>query len=427
MSTLIPEPQWATGASAVIETPNSDKIQAGWLEREVPPARFVNWLANNAGAWIGNFASMSGRYASLDAFAFYAEDDEYGFVQAGYSTPPWLRLAQNNVGSGINVVDHGGIYIDPTITPSDPGMSQRWGLAVVNTGATPEVRIIDPFGTTGATLTLSSTPTTILAARTNGTQIAVAYDSTLEVFGFVDPTTAPTSVYTFSHGATLTDVDIDRSRVYICGASGTGSFTHRALPLDSATPTWGADHGATVNSIRTDGRQVYIGGNAGTSSFNVAAYGASDGVLAWGSTAPGSIPGAEFMATDGQFLWVADSSDLYRLETVGGTTVATISATVTAVALTPRHVFLGDAAGNVTYIQRQDGFSTAAAAINAVSVGARVRSITANGTEILVGHDTSGGVTMTSYGDPEVKPKMYRKRGTDSFQPYTRAYFPVSI
>ena len=81
-------PDWATGGGAVVVQPDSDKQAAGWVDSELPPAGFMNWLQNENSLWL-RYLDAVGNAAFFGTGADGAANFNGGAVAGCSGTGPY--------------------------------------------------------------------------------------------------------------------------------------------------------------------------------------------------------------------------------------------------------------------------------------------------------------------------------------------------
>ena len=430
MSDLYPNPEWATAAAAGdLTSPTDEKRAKGWLFLDEPPYQTFNAMFNAWGEWANNHASYGAHYVDMLALARFMGEGEVGELMPAYSGvaptfgPPFSALDEVSLGATaqtIRALAIGGLYVDPAATRDDSADSVLWGAAVVDRSTTDTVEILEHLaGSILATLTFSNTVTSITNVATNGRYVAVVHDDFVELFDCADPR-SPSSVMDYDHGAALAAVAIDQDRLYIAGASGTGSATVRSFPLDgTATPLVSYNHGATVNGLAVDGSSVYIGGNAGTGSAIVRKL-TRDLVAVWSNPSAAVVANASHFTTDGTELF--SGGEVIELG-AGGVAGSLGAGTPTGTGLGPEFAFF--VGGDEALFTRRG--AQYAAAANAIDVGGTARVIASWGDRVWVGHDDAGtGNVLTILAMPSARPRRFRRAAeSDTFIPYARAVYPV--
>lgn len=262
----VPLPDWATDPGAEIETPDGNQRQNGWAFKQPVPHEWMNWFWNAVYLWLDHFSQSASRFEALeDAVDTLDVGDTCVINEHDAATFPGEQLI--GIASGAN-------------TWSSADVS---GLSVVyaDLGGSFDINVVDRADLTTAIPASALTPPPGPATRviTDGKFVAVAAGNLVYLY---DHDVGGAALWSYDHGATVNDICMDGTHVYLAGDAGTGTHHARAIILEggsAGTSAWDYDHGASLESCATDGRRVFVGGAASShgSASTVRALIASNG------------------------------------------------------------------------------------------------------------------------------------------------------
>lgn len=404
MSTLFPQPRWATGAGASVVLPNDATRDQGWSAGEFPPAEFMNALQRDAGRWIGNISSGFGVYTTLDSFIADAEEGDQGVVRSyNAGNQPLQEVAAINGPAGADLVsvDGDGSILVCTWSNNTADVRTRSGVLL-------------------RSLALPGAVTGIGRIVTNGEYSALIFGTRVHINTVADGA----QIGTFDHAGALTDVAIDGTNAYIVGAAGTGGFQARAVNLAGVSSAWGYIHGASLNSVTTDGVRVYIGGNV-SGGNHIRALTVAAGAVEWSLAA--DVPeGGQHMDTDGEFIWAKTDTTLRKISTKFGEQLESIAVSGTDVKiihLCGRYLFLRNA-NNISYLDLKAGQSTTLA--TCIQHGAVPTGLYCDGDRIYAGGVNTSSVSLRVHLLPQLRDQMFKRTlSSNAFQPHRGLAYPV--
>jgi len=343
-------PNWANGGSAVrTPPPSASKQLTGWLFKEPVPFNFLNWWWYSAWTWLTHFATSSSKRLSLhDAVENMAVGDtvivdEYdadhfrgeqliGIASGGAS---WLHVDVS--GDGVFYFDSTG----PLIGVKRSDLTTQYATAPYAAPTAAVARVLCD----GEHL-----------AITNGTEIKL-YDA--QAGGAV--------LWTYDHGATVNDIAMDGTHVYLVGDT-SGGIELRAISIATGLAVWSYDHDGNLEAVATNGRQVFISGAAsahgsgahmraviaatGADLANEGGLGLDASGMSWDVVDANRPAHAQGLATDGSGLLVCGlSAGAQRVQTrsvVDGSSIATGFTTASAiprVTIDDRGIYATDTTG----------------------------------------------------------------------------------
>lgn len=298
--------EWASSGSTT--APSSTRTANGWVGGDVPPAEQVNYLYNLWSSWLVYLAG-AGRHTALGDAATELDVGETAIVDEydGNSRPG------SSIANGASGVSSQPIFM----------LSTGRYLIVAQTATIGTILVAynrDDITASPTTISTSYAIAAITALASNGDQLVVAAGDEIEAF------TVGTwaSLWTYDHGAQVADVAIDGTRVYLGGASGTGSRRVRAIGISDGVADWSIDHGADVTHVEvTQGRCIIAGAPSSyASNSNLRAIDKETGNDATGECAGASTDTTGLawnrlisndvtaMATDGLRLYVGYDSTI---------------------------------------------------------------------------------------------------------------------
>lgn len=379
---------WAQSADpGDISVPSSGLRSAGYQFEDILTHGEFNAILRDALQWVRHTA---GTAMSFDSFA------------AAYTSG---RL---EIGDVVTIKDEGypfELIDEPPATTGDVVDIAGNGLYVVVLRDTGNATVYYEDGTQ-VTPAFSVGGASVLRLACGSTGFAVIDGSSVKFFLY----TGGTAVWTYAHGATLSDVAIDADQVYIVGVSGTsadGTGTHRAIETSTGLEVWTQAHGATLTAVCATGDYVIIGGNAGTGAYTLRRLDRSTGVSEYdGSIAVPSGGGA--LRTDGYLLYIMASTGIFigNLELLASTTAVTgtTSATGSAgVGLQIDHAlrYSRPNSNTNTVLAEQKGNTVAqqrSIILPRASDVPVIRAIYSNGRRLWIGYDNvTGGYSLSVY------------------------------
>lgn len=265
----------------------------------------------------------------------------------------------------------------------------------------------------------SNPVTNVTKAVTNGTHVAIIHDNRIEVF---DRDTG-TAIWSWDHGAVLTDVTIDNARVYACGATNGVLQNVFGRALADGALEWSLAHDALLNSIATDGVSVVYGGNAAgvsaefSNGMHVVCVKATNGGFNWEITDE-TVPGGNRIATDGREVFIASSTVLKRRSMSNGAELGSDAvASIRCVGLDNEFVYAG--VSNTVYVARRDSNESA---VRMLTLG-NIDSICSDHVHVAVASTSR----MRTYQRLNNNVRMWRKsKDTDVHLPGARLAIPLS-
>lgn len=255
----IPVPNWADGGSAVkTPIPDASKRAVGWLFQDPPPFNFLNWFWNALFQWVFHLSLSSSKFDTLHAAVNALAVGDTAIVDE------W---------DGANFPGETLINVVTATVPQEVSVSGR-SVAYNDGGG---IKLVDRADLT-TDLNAAAFATTIAFNRviTDGVFVIIAGSGGVEAFDH-DAGGAP--LWTHVHGATVNDIAMDGTHVYLVGDSGTGAHHARALLLSTGAIVWSYDHDANLEAVATTGRQVFVAGAASghASGATMRALDAADG------------------------------------------------------------------------------------------------------------------------------------------------------
>lgn len=258
---------WASGAAAQdIADPGIALEESGYAFQQLVPNDELNYI-------LRSLSKRSPYFGSITELAQTLEAGLAGMVNA---YDPAKRIA-----------DEEWVVTGSAIPDSAAFDGRYFWVAGANLSEANKIGCYDPV--TGELVTSVGTdgwispPSETTAMFSDGVALFVACDDdTLYKYNAVDGSAYGGSWVDYDHGAAIESIYSEGSDgyVFIAGATGTGTYTHRALSWTTGTPAWSQNHGASVFSIISDGESVWIGGNVGTGTYTDRHLTRSTGVVA---------------------------------------------------------------------------------------------------------------------------------------------------
>lgn len=402
MSTKFDKPSWATGGAASISAPTAAKQALGFVSREKPGRGLVNWLFNRIGQGLANLIDGAITYDDLDDFISSAEPGDTGIVKA---TPDLAFRQLYTASQAVKSVDGDGEKLATIV-----------GTAFqLRTAATPT--------TVDATFTPTNAVTTARRALTNGTHVLIAHDQYIELF---DRDTQA-SLWTFDHGAAVTDIALDGQRAYLVGVT-SSSKTIRAINITTGSEQWSVDCDAGWNAIATDGKQVYAGGNGSSGGGDLSAgstfaiFNAALGTLVSEDNTAGTVANARAIATDGAVTLVCGTSKLAAYSATGGGLGETTD-TPDGVMLSTSHAVFW-ASGDVLIVERPFSVADGSLASPHYAAAGTVDDVYTDGARLWVA--CSGATSFKERVLPGRLTRLwYRSSGLEEFSPSRQLAYPL--
>jgi len=311
MTTIDSPFDWASNATAISADhaparPIDAQISQGYPEGEPVPAEEFNWALYMIGrglmmsfddlaAAVQGMTDGSGTPIEKSCLALEGDTDQ---------EPGSLAFAidEGSGNIGLASIDVDGEYVFYLVfdAATDPVAVLR---DLSNTAA-PSITYARSFIGTGQRIV------------SNGKYVAVAYGTFVEVFN------RATAVLVWSHNhlATVYDIAIDGTNLYLVGATSAG-IEAKAFTLAAGAAVWTYAHGSDLHSCATDGKRVFVSGLAApagslstlrclvASSANDAANEGGTALdatgTAWDAIQATTITAGQRMTTDGRSLWIA--------------------------------------------------------------------------------------------------------------------------
>lgn len=334
---------WAGSASDPsddIVEPSASKQAEGWEFNEPVPYGWLNWFWNLVTSWLRHLASSSSRFEALEnainASVSLAAGDTFILHEDDSDDVPGTLVDSNLFSSAaLGVV----VGLDCT-GASYVGIDLAGGASVTRDG----------------TLIADYTPTnagTPISVASDGDIVVIAYGQYVECY---DHDTGA-SQWVYDHGASVHDVAISPTQVYMVGEEST-SVAARAIDRAAGTSDWDYDHGNDLYSVAYAGRVILVGGLAsshgssatfrtieaanGKDAADEGGNGTSDyaGVLGVYDGTIGSFTGPKQIVTDGRLFAVrsdattADKTiEVYGLLGAGGAISNTVANEIVQLAM----------------------------------------------------------------------------------------------
>lgn len=300
--------EWASAVTAPKAEPPTSLKLAGWEPGiSVPSGEHVNWLF-----WAASqLADMNGglRYEDLAAAVL-------DFTTLAGAAIEGTFIVDEFDGDG-RPGDVVAVYNPPAAVVSVDVDSSRVYF-IQNGGGNGLSRSRD-FATAGSTFALPGGATASATSRivSNGATVAISHTQFVTAYS-----TDGTLLWTYDHGATIRDICITGTGVFLCGDLGTGNKHVRRIIIATGLASWSYRHATagSLKSIACNGRQVFVAGEpsdyaslatiralnaANGNDFNNEGGTAADAAnMAWDDVQVSYVRNNKCMACDGTSLWV---------------------------------------------------------------------------------------------------------------------------
>ncbi len=264
---------WASSAaSADINSPTPGQEASGYLYNQALPHDEFNYVLKNLTDWIGYLDDGRPRtFTDLYSLCSTLGDNQTGIVadidfarstdtpKKDYTLGPTAVETWDNRTYNPICTDGRYLYVALAVDQSE------WnGVSV-----TADTRMI---AVDISTWEIAWSVGRVAGGSANLDQTAIACDGANvflaqnhEIFKF-NTQGLQDSSWSFDHGGNVHCIFSDGVQVFMGGASGTDSKTHRVLNIISGSVINSGNHGASVHAVITDGEFVYIGGDKAPSS-----------------------------------------------------------------------------------------------------------------------------------------------------------------
>lgn len=253
--------------------------------------------------------------------------------------------------------------------------------------------------------------------------VAAIDGTSVELFSY-----AGTSLWSYNHSAVITDIAMDHTHLYLCGASGTnadGTGTHRAINLTTGLEVWTQAWGATLNTVHATGVSVLVGGNMGGGTY-AGEINRLTGVSIRNLTLPSAPVGKRTLVTDGLNFYAMCSGGLFRFSvSTGDYALSSSVAALGLLCVDDQFVYVREnsATSNVKVYPKTGVEAGRMVELRIQAGGTAVRALYSNGRRLLVGYDYLAGEVATLFATTG-KNKRFQRVADGNFKPMGMSISP---
>lgn len=256
-----PVPDWATDLigppPAVRAVPTASKRLLGWIFQDPPPFGFVNWFWGVTGDWLLHLSTSSSKFLTLH--------DAANTLAIGDTAIVDEHDGANFPGEDLITVALGAASSELAVS----------GRSVAYNDGAGSIKLVDRNDLTTDVNAAAFAPTIAFTrVITDGKFVIIAGTGGVEAF---DHDLGGAPLWTHVFGATVNDIAMDGTHVYLVGDAAAGPIHARALLLSTGATVWSYNHGANLEAVDTTGRQVFVAGAAGNGGATMRALDAANG------------------------------------------------------------------------------------------------------------------------------------------------------